>query len=914
MELSEDQYLSHYGVLRRSGRYKYGSGKEGAAPFPWSSGRTQAQRNKTFLDTINDLKSQGLTDTEIVKGLGLKSTTQLRSLRSIAGSEHKQAEIIQAQMLKDKGYSNVAIGKKMGKNESSVRALLAPGAADKSSKLNATSDMLKRELETKKFIDIGAGVEFHNGVSTSMLNNAVGVLKEQGYEVHTVPVRQLGTNKDTNVKVLAPPGTTWGDVRRGQDSIEQMSSISKDHGRSYSNLGVLSPMAIDEKRVAVNYKEDGGHHADGVLYIRPGVKDVSIGNSAYAQVRVQVGNGHYIKGMAMYKDDLPKGVDIVFNTNKSKHDVESKLDALKPLKRTIDGKVDKDNPFGANIKRQLTEGPPGKEKLTSAMNIVNEEGAWSQWSRTLSSQMLSKQSPTLAREQLDRTFKQRKQEFEKISALTNPSVRKKLLLDFGDDTDSAAVQLNAAAIPRTHGHHVILPIQSMKPNEVFAPNYRDGETVVLIRHPHGGPFEIPSLTVNNKQREARKIIGKDAKDAIGIHHSVAERLSGADFDGDTVLVIPNGSGKVKTTKALDDLKDFDPKSLYKKYPGMVPMTKQNTQAEMGKITNLINDMSIHRASSSEMARAIKHSMVVIDAEKHELNYKQSALDNGIKQLKTKYQGKSTAGASTLISRAGAKDFVNEFKPRPASQGGDIDKATGKRVFVPTNRSYVNPKTGETVFNQVRAKRLSLTDDARTLMSGPTNEGTPIERLYADHSNRLKGLANASRKEGVNTKALKYSPSARKVYKDEVKSLDAQLELAKRNAPLERQAQILANTTYRQKQNDHPEMDDETKKKVKYQALTEARNRTGAGKTKIKITDKEWEAIQAGAVSPNKLDAILTNADMEIVRKHATPHAPRLMSTARVARAKTLLDKGYTRAEIADLLGVSLSTLDEATTE
>ena len=104
---------------------------------------------------------------------------------------------------------------------------------------------------------------------------------------------------------------------------------------------------------------------------------------------------------------------------------------------------------------------------------------------------------------------------------------------------------------------MILPVSSMKPTEIFAPNYDNGTRVALIRYPHGGKFEIPELIVNNRNREASRLL-KDAKDGVGIHHSVAEHLSGADFDGDTVLVIPNGKGKIKADPMLEGLKNFNP--------------------------------------------------------------------------------------------------------------------------------------------------------------------------------------------------------------------------------------------------------------------------------------------------------------------------------------------------------------------
>ena len=72
-------------------------------------------------------------------------------------------------------------------------------------------------------------------------------------------------------------------------------------------------------------------------------------------------------------------------------------------------------------------------------------------------------------------------------------------------------------------------------------------------------------------------------------------------------------------------------------------------------------------------------MVVIDAENHELDYKQSEKDHGIPALKEEYQGKKSAGARTLISRAGAEVRIAERKPRSAKRGGPIDPVTGKKL-------------------------------------------------------------------------------------------------------------------------------------------------------------------------------------------------------------------------------------------
>ncbi len=871
----DEDYLAHYGILRKSGRY------------PWGSGETQSERNRAFLDVVDGLKRDGLTETQISTGFGM-TTTQLRAVKSIAKAEETQRQISQAQRLKDKGYSNVAIGERMGINESSVRALLAPGKKDKADVLEATTSMLRDQVNAKGYIDIGVGVERHVGVSKEKLSTAVARLKEDGYTVHYLQVDQLGTGLKTTVKVLAKPDVTYGEVYRNRGEIKQVTNFSEDGGRSFG--GALPPLSVHPKRISVRYAEQGGADADGVIYVRPGVKDLSLGRSRYAQVRIAVNGTHFLKGMAMYKDDLPPGVDLVFNTNKK--DTGNKLDAMKPMKD------DPDLPFGA-IVRQITSTEGGKRTVKSALNVVNEEGDWGNWSKSLSSQMLSKQSPTLAKAQLAMTYERRRDELDRINALTNPAVKKKLLEEFSDGADSAAVHLKAAALPR-QGSHVILPINSMKPTEIYAPNYRNGESVVLVRFPHGGIFEIPELTVNNRHPQARKLLG-NARDAVGINSKVAERLSGADFDGDTVLVIPNNKGKVKTAPPLDGLKNFDPKASYPAYPGMPRMSARTKGIQMGVVSNLISDMHVHGASSVELARAVRHSMVVIDAEKHHLNYKQSAVDNGIAQLKAKYQGGATAGASTLISRASAQIRVAERTPRSAAKGGAVDKVTGKRVYEETGSSYT--VGGKTVVRKVVSKRLAETDDANTLSSG-----TLIEKIYADHSNRLKALANEARLSSVHTNSAKYSPSAKAAYAAQVDTLNAKLNVALKNAPLERQAQVLANAVVSQKRQANPGMEASELKKVRSQALTEARIRTGAQKQRIEITPTEWEAIQAGAISNNKLTQILNNADMDQVRSYATPRESTLMTSTKTQRAQSMVASGYTQAEIADALGVSLSTL------
>lgn len=879
MIIDEENYLAHYGVLRKSGRY------------PWGSGATAEQRSRDFLGTVADLKKKGLTDHQIMTGFGM-NTTDFRAAKSIAKNTAKQADIRRAQTLKDKGYSNVAIGKHMGINESSVRSLLEPGAKDRNDILTTTRNSLKDQVEKKNYLDVGSGVEAHMGISTTNLHTAIAALKEEGYKVQYVKV-PTGKNQFTTIKVLTKPDVPYSEVFKNRDKIQQFTDYSEDGGRSKSSI--QPPIQISSKRIDVKYKEDGGGEADGVIYVRPGVHDVSLGGSRYAQVRIAVDGTHYLKGVAMYKDDLPKGIDLQFNTNKSKADAPTKLSAMKAVKD------DPENPFGATVRQLPKLDEHGKaipDTVRSAMNIVNEEGDWNNWSRSLSTQFLSKQSPALAKTQLDMTFERRKQGLNEILALTNPTVRKKLLESYAEDIDSAAVHLKAAALPR-QASHVILPIKSLKDTEIYAPNFRNGEQVVLVRHPHGGPFEIPELTVNNNHPEAKKMLGQ-AKDAVGINSHVAAKLSGADFDGDSVLVIPNGNRSIKTAPTLAGLKGFDAQAKYKLPEDAPRMTAQQKQTQMGLVSNLITDMSICKASSDELAAAVRHSMVVIDAEKHHLDYKASALDNNIAGLMKKYQGRSQGGSSTLISRATSPKAVLERK-----QGFRVDPATGKKIFTETGASYVDLK-GKTVFRTTKTTKLADTEDANTLSSG-----TVIEKIYADHSNALKALANTARKEAVNTKTVEYSPSAKATYGKEVQSLNAKLNLAIRNRPLERQARVLANASVSLKKHANPEMDSAELKKIQKQELDKARLRTGAEKQSIKISDEEWHAIQAGAISNNKLSQILNNADLERVKELATPRTPTVMTSIKQSRAKQMIESGYTQAEVADALGVPLSTLKSA---
>lgn len=912
MDSLPEDVLAHYGVKRRSGRY------------PWGSGENPYQRSGDFMSRADTLKKQGLSEKEIAKGMGFESTTDYRYAYSIAKNERRKLQVDTAKSLREDGLGASEIGRKMGLPESTVRSLLNTDSEARMTMAERTADTLKKEIKEKGYLDVGAGVERELGVSRQNFEQALRRLEYEGYNVVGVGVPQVtNSKKRTTVKVLCEPGDAKEQMRELYQDNGKIKSVgdyhSTDGGKTWDKREY--PSSISSDRVKVRYGDEGGLGKDGVIEIRPGVADLNLGNSHYAQVRIMVDNSHYLKGMAMYSDDIPDGVDIVFNTNKKSG--TPKMDVLKPIKN------DPDNPFGAYIKadgQSWYTDSKGNKKL-SAINKLKEEGDWEESSRNLSSQFLSKQPMELIKKQLNLTYADHQSEYDEINSLTNPVVKKKMLYDFADSCESAAIHLKAAALPR-QATRVILPVPKLKENEVYAPYLKNGEKCVLIRYPHGGTFEIPELTVNNKNSAAKKALG-NAIDAVGINSKVAERLSGADFDGDTVVVIPvNSRVRVTSSPALKGLQDFDPKTQYgttsKIENGkevyynsngrrIQVMTKDNTQKQMGVVSNLITDMTLWGAPESDIVRAVRHSMVVIDAAKHKLDYKQSEKDNGIAELKRKYQPKYNdqgevvgyGGARTLLSRR--KQEVEVPERRGAAK---IDPETGKVTYSESGREYTNSK-GVRVKATTKVPLITATDDIRTLSSG-----TPQEDAYADYANKMKALANQARKEYASIKTVPKSGSAAKTYATEVKSLDDKLDTAARNAPRERRAQALANSVVKAKIQANPELSDRENRKelqkIKRYAIEEARSSVGASgrDTRIEITDREWEAIQAGAISSTKLSQILRYSDPDKIKERALPKTTTQLSSAQTTKMKAMKVSGYTIAEIAESLGVSTSTVSK----
>lgn len=941
------------GDIVHVGKSKLDGAPVGSGRYPLGSGENPLQRPHDFYQRVQKLKKEGATYTDpetgetftgdkaIVKILKMDSTGELRAALSIAGAEIRSEQVAKAKHLRyDLGYSLQATAKEMGfKNDSSVRSLLKEDSERKMDEAKVTAEYLKNRVdklakedpEGHGMIDVGAGVDTELKVSKEKLNQALYRLKYQGYETYGGGVPQVtNPGKQTNLKVLCSPGTEHKEIYQLDrlHSALQDDKILTDDGNRIRKAFEY-PESMDSKRLAIRYAEDGGVEKDGLIELRRGVKDLSLKSdvtgqdSHYAQVRILVDGTHYLKGMAAYSDNLPDGVDVLFNTNKKRGTPVMGDDKLNTVLKKIDTK-DPKNPFGSLIKEVGGQShyidDDGKEKL-SLINKRGDEGDWDEWTNTLSSQFLGKQSMNLIKNQLNLSLTDKKAEFQDLKDLNNPTVKKKLLLSFAEDCDAAAVKLKAASLPGQR-YQVLMPLKNIKDDEVYAPNFKDGTTVALVRYPHQGTFEIPILKVNNRNKEGKNVITPNASDAVGINHNVANRLSGADFDGDTVMVIPmNEKIKISSNNdpAFNVLRDYDPKMEYGGKPEGTykRMTKHQTQVEMGKSTNLLTDMTLKGASNAEIIKATKHALVVIDAEKHGLDWKQSEKDNDILALKKKYQGtldengKLHTSAATLLTRAKSDTNVVKRQGQPK-----IDPQTGELVYKtvdePTYEKTITKKNGEQVTKTMTKKQKSTqmaeVKDARELMSGDNHEGTLKERLYADYANGLKALANKARLEYLASGKIEKNPSAAKTYETEVKNLERQLEAAERNYPRERRAQVIANSVIKAKIEANPDMTKKEIKKHSQMALTEARLQTGARRTVVDISPREWEAIQSGAISETQLSKILRHVDSDKLRQLATPRAKTSLPPVKVSLIKAYATSGFTNAQIAEALGISPSTV------
>ena len=340
-----EEMLMHYGMPRRSGRY------------PWGSGKDPYQHGRDFLGRVEELRKQNFTwadpetgkrysgDTAIAKSMGL-TTSQFRTEIGLATDERRALQVARYKSLKADGLNNSEIAREMGVNESTVRSWANAQAEARMNKAQETADFLKaRSAEFAAdggMIEVGTGAERELGISKEKMNQALYILEREGWHVYSGGFDQVtNPGQRTTQKVLCPPGTEHKEIYE-LDRVHTIKDyISRDGGETYEKK-FNYPASMDSKRMMVRYKEEGGEERDGLVELRRGVNDLSLGESRYSQVRILVDGTHYIKGMAVYSDNMPDGVDVIFNTNKKVGTPLGKV--LKEIK------ADPDNPFGSAIK------------------------------------------------------------------------------------------------------------------------------------------------------------------------------------------------------------------------------------------------------------------------------------------------------------------------------------------------------------------------------------------------------------------------------------------------------------------------------------------------------------------------------------------------------------------------------------
>lgn len=958
-----------YGTPRHSGRYPWGSGKN-------------PQRSRNWLKRVDDLKKQGLSDKEICKAFNMSSGDFIAWKRVYKEQEDMKARF-KVQKLHDKQWSNVAIAKELTEKgyditEGTVRKWLKEGPDYKGMPIKNISDSLKTILKDKPYLDIGEGVERQLNISAEQLYAARLMLESEGYNVYDYKLPQATNPKQrTSMVVLCGPETTKENFKANIGKITSPDGIYfEDYGMTTKTVKPIP--SINSDRIQINYAETGGSNMDGLIEIRPGVEDLALGGRHYAQVRIGVDGTHYIKGVACYGDPekMPDGVDIVFNV--SKHEGTPMLGegdntVLKPMKS------DPTNPFGASFRQWEYTDSEGNSQI-SPINIVNDDSDWDTWKHNSSAQFLSKQPVAIAKQQLDKRYSEFEREFEEIQNITNPTLKKQLLNEFADKCESATVDLQAAAFPRQNTF-AILPVLSLKDNEVYAPQYENGEDIILIRHPHEGVFQIPRLTVNNNNQEAIDRLGLAPQHAIGITPSTAAQMSGADYDGDTVIAIPvtlfkrsDGTSEdipFHTEKAIKELIEFNPTETYHRLPGDKECTGQdrdglkgdkfNKGLEMGKISNLITDMTLKGAAKAEdsgdgkgavageeIIRAVKFSMTVIDAEKHNLDWKRAYYELNIPELVEKYQLKEngdSGGASTLISMSRSPIRVPERKEKTSTYNMTPEELErynrGEKIYYDTDRQHKDSKriydtnkmtpeelelynkgkkvyrdTGKIKDAQTEISKmewaLDYAGDANAIAAG----GTIMEKTYGDHANRLRALANEARMAERTAGNMQVNKSAKIVYAEELESLNNKVLKAQMEAPKERQAQAIAYSNVQAKLEADPSLNDKDNagklKKLRNKALENARDLVNGGvhkkRYRVTFTDREIEAIQAGAISEAKMKTLIRYADKNELKKAFLPKRSTGMTASDVSKARRLLANGANIGEVASQLGISTSTL------
>jgi hypothetical protein len=231
--VEEINYLMHYGIPRRSGRY------------PWGSGDNPYQHGRDFLSRIEELKKEGWSETpdNIKKEFGL-TTTQYRLEKALAKDERRMLDVATAKSLRKDGLGATEIGRKMGVPESTVRSLLNEDSEARMKQARKTADFIKEQVDKKGMIDVGTGVERELNISKEKLNEALYILEREGYPIYKGGVPQAtNPGKQINQMVICPPGTKHKEIY-DFDKVHSLTDyVSHDGGETFDKF--VYPKSMD---------------------------------------------------------------------------------------------------------------------------------------------------------------------------------------------------------------------------------------------------------------------------------------------------------------------------------------------------------------------------------------------------------------------------------------------------------------------------------------------------------------------------------------------------------------------------------------------------------------------------------------------------------------------------------------------
>ena len=301
----KDDELAHYGMPRRSGRY------------PWGSGEDPYQRNMDFLARYDELKKKGMAEVDIAREMGMfdekgnPSTGKLRLEKRYCNDERRIYQIQAAKRMKEKeGMGNTEIGRELGLPESTVRSLLDPHSEARTMQARNTAEFIRQRIDEaaakdpngKGMIDIGTGADLELRVSKEKLTEALYILEREGYPIYKGGIPQpTNPGQQTNQKIICSPGTEHKEIYQ-YDRVKALNEdqyISRDGGDTFEKK-FYPPASLDSKRLMIRYADDvgpdgiSGIEKDGIVELRRGVPDLSLGESRYSQVRIMVDGTHYI--------------------------------------------------------------------------------------------------------------------------------------------------------------------------------------------------------------------------------------------------------------------------------------------------------------------------------------------------------------------------------------------------------------------------------------------------------------------------------------------------------------------------------------------------------------------------------------------------------------------------------------------